>query len=58
MQRHRSDGIVHDLNDWAIEHDDPTYIFDLAGRVVTVSMRTPDIVEALPPARPVVEARP
>jgi len=45
----KASGIRNDPNDWAIEHDDPTYILDLVGRVVTVSMRTLDIVEALPP---------
>ena len=40
---------MNDPNDWATEHDDPTYILDLVGRVVTVSMRTLDIVETLPP---------
>lgn len=41
-------GIRNDPNDWSIEHDDPTYIVDLVGRVVTVSMRTLDIVDSLP----------
>jgi predicted helicase len=41
-------GIRNDPNDWAIEHDDPTYILDLVGRIVTVSMRTLDIVDSLP----------
>ena len=41
-------GIRNDPNDWAIDHDDPTYILDLVGRVVTVSIRTLDIVEGLP----------
>ncbi|MGQ0467742.1 MAG: type ISP restriction/modification enzyme [Sporichthyaceae bacterium] len=41
-------GIVNDPNDWAREHDNPTYILDLVGRVTTVSMRTLDIVDALP----------
>ncbi len=45
----KASGIVNDPNDWATEHDDPTYILDLVGRVVTVSMRTLDIVESLPP---------
>ncbi|MGE3449450.1 MAG: DEAD/DEAH box helicase [Microbacteriaceae bacterium] len=45
----KASGIVNDPNDWATEHDDPTYILDLVGRVVTVSMRTLDIVEGLPP---------
>jgi predicted helicase len=31
--------IVSDRNDRAIQRDDPTYILDLVGRVVTVSMR-------------------
>ena len=41
-------GIVNDPNDWAAEHDQPTYIFDLVRKVVTVSIRTLDIVESLP----------
>ena len=41
-------GIVNDPNDWAVEQDDPSYILDLVGRVVTVSMRTLDIVDGLP----------
>lgn len=44
----KASGIVNDPNDWATEHDDPTYILDLVARVVTVSMRTLDIVESLP----------
>ena len=45
----KASGIVNDPNDWATEHDDPTNILELVGRVVTVSMRTLDIVETLPP---------
>jgi predicted helicase len=41
-------GITNDPNDWATEHEDPTYILDLVGRVVTVSMKTLGIVESLP----------
>ncbi len=44
----KASGIVNDPNDWATEHDDPTYLLDLVGRVVTVSMRTLDLVDALP----------
>lgn len=44
----KASGITNDPNDWAAEHDQPTYIVDLVGRVVTVSMKTLDIVEALP----------
>lgn len=44
----KASGIRNDPNDWAIEHDDSTYILDLIGRVVTVSMRTLEIVDSLP----------
>ena len=44
----KASGIVNDPNDWADEHDDPEYIVDLVGRVVTVSVRTVQIVGALP----------
>jgi predicted helicase len=44
----KASGIVNDPNDWSVEHEEPTYILDLVGRVVTVSMRTLDIVEGLP----------
>jgi predicted helicase len=44
----KDSGIVNDPNDWAKEHDDPTYIFDLVRRIVTVSMRTNEIVAGLP----------
>ena len=40
--------IDRDPNDWGMEHDDPTYILDLVGRVVTVSMHTLDIIDGLP----------
>jgi predicted helicase len=48
IRKDPASGIANDPNDWAIEHDDPTYILDLIGRVVTVSMRTLDVVESLP----------
>ncbi len=38
--------IVNDPNDWST---DPRYIVDLLKRVVTVSVKTVEIVEALPP---------
>lgn len=44
----KDSGIVNDPNDWATEHDDPTYIFNLVRRIVTVSMRTNEIVAGLP----------
>jgi predicted helicase len=44
----KASGIVNDPNDWATEHGEPTYILDLVGRVVSVSMRTLDIIDSLP----------
>jgi predicted helicase len=41
-------GIVNDPNDWAAEHNDPAYIFNLVKRVVRVSVETVRIVKALP----------
>ena len=51
VRTHKDSGIVNDPNDWATEHDQPSYILDLIGRVVTVSMRTLDIVDSLPKLR-------
>ena len=48
IKTHKESGIVNDPNDWADEHDDPTYIFDLLRRIVTVSMKTNEIVAGLP----------
>jgi predicted helicase len=45
----KASGIRNDPNDWAIERGEPTYILDLVGRIVTVSMRTLDVVDSLPP---------
>ena len=42
----KASGIVNDPNDWS---EDPRYVIDLLGRIVTVSLETVDIVEALPP---------
>lgn len=41
-------GIVNDPNDWSREHEQPRYIIDLIGRIVTVSVETMKIVDALP----------
>jgi predicted helicase len=38
--------IINDPNDWS---DDPRYIVDLLKRIVTVSLETMRIVDALPP---------
>ncbi|WP_286959386.1 DEAD/DEAH box helicase [Arsenicicoccus sp. UBA7492] len=45
----KASGIVNDPNDWSHEVDDPRYILDLLARIVTVSVETMKIVDALPP---------
>ena len=44
----KASGIVNDPNDWSKEVGDPRYILDLLARVVTVSVETMKIVDALP----------
>lgn len=44
----KKSGITNDPNDWAREHGKPRYILDLLLSVITLSVRTVDIVEALP----------
>lgn len=48
VSTHRASGITNDPNDWAAEHGNPRYIVDLLCSVVTVSMRTLEIVDDLP----------
>ncbi|WP_245862616.1 DEAD/DEAH box helicase [Phycicoccus duodecadis] len=45
----KASGIVNDPNDWSREVGDPRYIIDLLARIVTVSLETMQIVDALPP---------
>jgi predicted helicase len=44
----KASGIVNDPNDWSREVGDPRYILDLLARVVTVSVETMRIIDALP----------
>lgn len=44
----KASGIINDPNDWSREVGDPRYIIDLFARIVTVSLRTMQIVDALP----------
>lgn len=44
----KASGIVNDPNDWSREVSDPRYIIDLLARIVTVSLETMSIVDALP----------
>lgn len=40
--------ITNDPNDWAKEHNDEKYIFNLLLRIINVSVKTINIVKALP----------
>jgi predicted helicase len=44
----KASGIVNDPNDWATENEEPRYIVDLLKRIVTVSVKTMEIVNSLP----------
>ena len=44
----KESGITNDPNDWAIEHNQPRYILDLLLSVITVSLRSLDIIATLP----------
>ena len=48
LQIHKASGIKNDPNDWALEHNDPSYIFNLVLRIIAVSLETMKIVKALP----------
>ena len=48
----KATGIVNDPNEYS---DDPRYILDLACRLVTVSMKTNEIVAQMPPLREVAK---
>lgn len=40
--------IKNDCNDWALEHHNPTYIFNLLLSVINVSVQSVDIIQSLP----------
>ena len=48
IKTHKQSGIVNDPNDWAREHNKPRYILDLLLSIITVSVRTVEIVKGLP----------
>lgn len=48
ITKNEKSGIVDDPNDWALEHNNPSYVFDLVLRVITVSVESVKIVKALP----------
>jgi predicted helicase len=45
----KASGIRNDPNDWSREVGNPRYILGLLARIVTVSLETMTIVDALPP---------
>lgn len=45
----KASGITNDPNAWCDEHNSPRYIIDLLRRIVTLSVKTVQIVKALPP---------
>ncbi|MCL2779975.1 MAG: hypothetical protein FWD74_00490 [Actinomycetia bacterium] len=45
----KASGITNDPNDWSKEVGNPHYILDLLARIVTVSIETMKLVDALPP---------
>jgi predicted helicase len=45
---HKESGITNDPNDWAREHARPRYILDLLLSVLTLSVRTSQIIKTLP----------
>jgi hypothetical protein len=48
----KASGIVNDPNRWAAEAGDPRYVVDLLRRIITVSVETVSIVNAMPPLTP------
>jgi predicted helicase len=48
VRTHKESGIVNDPNLWCDEHDNPRYIIDLLKSIVTLSLETMKIVNALP----------
>ncbi len=49
--RRSCSGIINDVNQWGLEQGKPRYIIDLVNQVVTLSLRTVDIVDSLPKLR-------
>ena len=45
---HADSKIKNDPNDWCEEQGNPRYIVDLIKRIVTVSLKTLDIIDGLP----------
>lgn len=48
MKIDKASGIENNPNDWATEYNKPRYILDLLLSVMTVSLKTQEIVDSLP----------
>ncbi len=48
VKNDKASGIVNDPNDWSRGVSNPRYIVDLLARIVTVSLETMKVVDALP----------
>lgn len=45
---HKDSGITNDPNDWATEHNDPKYIYNLLLRIIHLSVESVNIINTLP----------
>ncbi|MDR1583640.1 MAG: helicase, partial [Prevotellaceae bacterium] len=48
ISAHKESGIVNDPNDWAREQGNPKYILDLLLSIISMSVKTVEIVKTLP----------
>ena len=48
LKKDKDSGIINDPNDWGEEHGNPRYILDLLLSVITVAIKTVELVEELP----------
>lgn len=48
VKQDKDSNIINDPNKWCEEHENPRYIVDLIKRIVTVSLKTNEIVKGLP----------
>lgn len=48
IKKDKNSGILNDPNDWCQEHGNPRYILDLLLSVITVSVKTMDLIHQLP----------
>ena len=44
----KDSGITNDPNDWAKEHNNPKYIYNLLLSIINLSIKSVDIIDSLP----------